>query len=527
MKLPKTSYNWAMKHLQAEGDTDLFPSLFEVEAMKKNWPQLLDKLAQLDVSSYTWQSGRSFVVPKDRYVFRRGTQLEPLDSLVLAAFIKSVGKKIEAARVPMSENRVFSYRFSPDNHGRFYSQTNGWYDFWKTSYKKALQRKDSWVAVADITDFYNQIYHHNLENQVEDVLGKAEKKIITKMLQSVSDKVSRGIPVGPHSVHILAELALNTIDGSLNSRGYDYCRYVDDIHVFCDSEKEAEIALYDLAEILDRQQKLTIQKQKTKVMNRQEFMELALAMSEDRPLNQEEKEVLEIIAKKTSSDPYRQVSLATLSADELSKFGEKELESLLKMYLSATPVDYARVGWFLRRLSQVGAPGALNFILDSLEEFLPVLGNVGRYVMAAAPNYDGDVTELGEKLLRALDDKLLQHSEYLQIILLHTFTNVPALDHVEKITARYYSAGSASVRREIVCAAISSSQGHWLRELKSDFANSAPWLRRAIVASAARFPGDEGKVWTRHVFAKLDTMERIVSRYVFKEKLKADDVKLN
>lgn len=141
MKLPKTSYNWAMKHLQAEGDTDLFPSLFEVEAMKKNWPQLLDKLAQLDVSSYTWQSGRSFVVPKDRYVFRRGTQLEPLDSLVLAAFIKSVGKKIEAARVPMSENRVFSYRFSPDNHGRFYSQTNGWYDFWKTSYKKSFTEK--------------------------------------------------------------------------------------------------------------------------------------------------------------------------------------------------------------------------------------------------------------------------------------------------------------------------------------------------------------------------------------------------
>ena len=61
------------------------------------------------------------------------------------------------------------------------------------------------------------------------------------LLESVTVKVSRGIPVGPHSTHILGEMSLIPVDNSLSMKGLDYCRYVDDIVIFCDDYKQARL----------------------------------------------------------------------------------------------------------------------------------------------------------------------------------------------------------------------------------------------------------------------------------------------
>jgi hypothetical protein len=57
MKLPKSAYNWALKHLINEGDTDLFPAPFEIDAIKQNWSKVLEDLARIDVENYHWHSG--------------------------------------------------------------------------------------------------------------------------------------------------------------------------------------------------------------------------------------------------------------------------------------------------------------------------------------------------------------------------------------------------------------------------------------------------------------------------------------
>ncbi|NQT24137.1 reverse transcriptase, partial [candidate division KSB1 bacterium] len=159
IRLPKSTYNWALKHLLKEGDTDLFPIPFEINAIKYNWDTILPLLAKLDLTNYIWDGGRRFVVPKEKTTFRSATQLHPLDSLILAALIKQHGNKIEKARIPKEDNCVFSYRFDPQPDGRFYGQTSNWHEFWKTSLDKANNKNIFWVVIADITDYYNQIYH--------------------------------------------------------------------------------------------------------------------------------------------------------------------------------------------------------------------------------------------------------------------------------------------------------------------------------------------------------------------------------
>jgi len=224
MRLPRTTYTWAIRHLLAEGDTDLFPRPLELEALRYNWSYgVLNDFSQLDLSDYVWKGGRRFLVPKDILAFRQGTQLHPIDSVVFAALIRRLGSRLEQRRIPVRDQRVFSYRFAPTDDGRFYGDDTRWHEFWEVSRRKAQEANCSHVLVADITDFYNQIYHHVIENQLRGAgLTEAQERIFKRFLTAYSETVSRGIPIGPHSVHLLVELSLHPIDEDLLGKGYDF-----------------------------------------------------------------------------------------------------------------------------------------------------------------------------------------------------------------------------------------------------------------------------------------------------------------
>ena len=360
LKLSKVSYDWALKHLRTEGDTDFFPPPFEIEAIRYNWNAIINQLAALDLSTYEWSPGRRFTVPKGQQTFRNATQLDPLDSLILAAIIKKYGAKLEAARISLSQGRVFSYRFDPQPDGRLYGTVSRWHDFWQTSLNKVETEGHRWVALADITDYYNQIYHHVLGNQLRAVgWPKQLAGIIEKrFLGTLTHGVSRGIPVGPHTVHLFAEAALVPIDNSLLARGLDFCRYADDYHFFCNTEEEARIALYDFAEVLDKQQRLTIQNQKVQILQARDFAEVARSMLVDRPLNTEEEAILKVIRKYSPGGPYAIFSLSRLSEQDLKVVSGDKLSALFELYLNrqtdlysdGNVRNYPRIGWLLRRI---------------------------------------------------------------------------------------------------------------------------------------------------------------------------------
>jgi hypothetical protein len=122
VKLSQDSYDWSLKHLIREHDTDLFPLPFEIEAIESQWGSLGPEFAHLDVTNYTWRGGRRFVVPKGHLAFRLATQLDPIDSVVLSALVYEYGGLLESSRLPTTDNRVFSYRFAPSEDGRLYAQ---------------------------------------------------------------------------------------------------------------------------------------------------------------------------------------------------------------------------------------------------------------------------------------------------------------------------------------------------------------------------------------------------------------------
>jgi hypothetical protein len=203
----------------------------------------------------------------------------------------------------------------------------------------------------------------------------------------------------------------------------------------------------------------------------------------DRPISTHEEEILEVISRHSNDDPYRLVRLQALTAQDLRAVSQPILEHLLEVYLTQEPINYPRIGWLIRRLAQLGAPGAFEYILRNLEKLTPVFGEVARYIMRASPNYTGNIAQAGEKLIVALRFPLVRRSEYLQIVLMDIFAHVPSLDHIYALTSRYDQMPPA-VRRQVVRAATAANQSDWLRERKSEFHHGDPWLRRAIVAAA-------------------------------------------
>jgi hypothetical protein len=514
VKLNEDSLDWAKEHLKKEGDTDLFPKPFEIAAIEANWDTVRDSLLKEDIGSYKWGVARRVIVPKRIHAFRVATQLDPIDMLVLAALIHEYGSQIEKMRIPVGRDVVFSHRFAPDRDGSLYEKTINWNNFWGKSLEKAEAIPDGWVAMADIADYYNQIYHHTLENQLQRAKLPPEViKSILKLIWDLTQGVSRGIPVGPHVTHLLAEIAFDPIDRSLLSRGYKYCRFIDDIHIFCENKEKADIALFELMEILDKQQRLTLQNNKTFVKSTEEFADIAEKKLMDSPINEFEEKIINIIKKHSSGDLYRTIRFSELSETEIDLLGRENLESLFESYLIKQDPHFTRIRWLLRRLAQVGAPGAIPFLIKNIDKLTPALGDVGTYITSAEDTFEGDWKDVGKSLSRSLESPIINRSDYLQMTLINLFSRIRDLDHIVSLL-RKYNSSSLIIKRKIIKAATKAGNDSWLRERKEEVGNTDPWLRRAIILGASTFPPDEKKFWLKQFIKSDNLLEKVVAKWV-------------
>ena len=171
--------------------------------------------------------------------------------------------------------------------------------------------------------------------------------------------MSNYVPIGPHPAHLVAELSLIPVDGFLQSLGLPFCRYVDDIHIFCKSSRTARSALFKFADYMDKTQKINLNRQNANVFETSTFIETCRDNAVDKPISTIESDVLHTVRSYTKS-PYERVRIVKVSAPDRKKLSQKNIEDVLAAYLDVNEVDYVRLRWFIRRLTQVGAPGRRN-----------------------------------------------------------------------------------------------------------------------------------------------------------------------
>lgn len=497
MKLNKLSLSWAVRHLISINDTDLFSRPLEIDSISDLGDEAINIIENIDLSNFNPGPSRRFIVPKDDLSYRIATQLDPLDSIILAAIIYEYGKNIEERRRSIEEKSVYSYRFAPDDNGIFYNQKYSWNMFWKQCLENS--KNYPYAVILDISDFYNQIYHHTVENQLgESGFPNQIISWIMKLIESTTVKVSRGIPVGPHSTHLIAEASFIPIDNSIASRGYKFCRYVDDIIIFANSKNEARKIILELANILDKQQRLILQKQKTKILNSKDFQEYCTEMIEDRPINDLEKDLLNIIRKYSNGNPYATVYLSKISKADLLLFNKDAIEKIFDDYLKEDEPDFVRLRWFIRRLSQVGHPSAVNYCIEHLDVMIPALSDICHYFVSVSNQQKIDWVTIGTKLLTLLDNEIIQSNEYFQMSIYSLFNRRTELNHIDKLI-RKYDLASPCIRREIILSCYKSGHADWIRELKEQYHSMDIWTKRAFLVSSKILPREERRFFLKSI----------------------------
>lgn len=252
--IKENALEWAFKHLTRYYDSDFYPKSFEFEAIACNWASVKDFIISLDLKKYTPKSPFISLAPKVNGTYRIVHKLDPIDSLIYTALVYELHQIIEDYRIPASEYIACSYRIKPDINGSFFDRNeNGWSQHKERIKQLSLKHEEGYVISCDITDFYNQIYTHRIQNIISEAGGDEfveQSKILESFLHNLNTKTSRGIP-GPAASIVLAEAIMADIDKKILSYTRDFTRWVDDIIMFFKEKKDAVFAFHELTKYLN------------------------------------------------------------------------------------------------------------------------------------------------------------------------------------------------------------------------------------------------------------------------------------
>lgn len=495
MTLSADSLEWAIEFLADHSDGDIFPKILEIKAIQDSSADFVTLIEGKPLTNFVPGASRRFIVAKDEISYRQATQLDPQDSLLLSAVIYQFGQGIEDRRLPA--NKVFSYRFSPTTQHGLYGNPTAWNDFWTAVY--SASKSCDTILYCDIADFYNQIYHHVVENQlIESGFPNQATKWVIALLESTTAGVSRGVPIGPHAAHLLAEATLIPIDNSMIATGMNFLRYADDILIFCASEAAARHSLAQLATTLDKQQRLTLQKYKTRFLKPDECQNICTRMIEDRPISSDEAALLTLIKKYSGGNPYKTISFDKVSPEDWMKISGDVISKIIREYIGQDEIDYIRLRWFYRRLAQIGHPGAIDVSLELIDKLGPCFANICSYFASLQSIDESRWKEIGLQLLSLLETDYVRSNEFFRLSILSLFSKNSHINHFAALVSRFQESDSYA-KREIFLAARSNDAIDWVREHKENFGGMDPWQKMAFVFCCSGLPKDEKKYFLNRI----------------------------
>ncbi|MGE4314261.1 MAG: RNA-directed DNA polymerase [Pseudobdellovibrionaceae bacterium] len=495
----KHNVSRAVRNVISHGDTDVLPYSFENILIRKNpeeFVKLVENLAEdfknkLEDSSPQFEST---LVPAGYNGYRWVTQIDPFwNSYLLSAIIRH-GKDIEGARLPSEDKSVHSYRFNPDKDSdSLFLPDWGWHSFMRESFERAQNK--SFVVVTDISEFYRRIYHHRIQNALERVCSTNIPINILKLLSKFSLGTSYGVPVGGPAARVIAELVLDQIDHLLRARGISFCRFVDDYHIFADSEQEAYRAIQQLSELLILNQGLSLQKSKTRIMSCQEFViTFPTHLKPDaKPMNDRER----LFSLSLNYDPYSSTAEEDYEALKNS-LDSIDFLSLLNEELNKSQTHGPTISKLIKALRVTKGKvreQAIITLMDNVHLLYPVFSQL----LIVLYYLKGDFSDKEKEAVINKLLSLISEGSYLMALDAHKCYAIKIIadsnDYiVDSIFTNWLVNGSDLLKRDVIIGFIARGGWNHLSDYKNRVSGQTPWVKRAML-SASYGLGDEGKHW--------------------------------
>ncbi|MDQ6771216.1 MAG: RNA-directed DNA polymerase [Gemmatimonadota bacterium] len=514
LNLKAPSLEWALRHAR-RGDTDIFPPIFEFDAIQEDWLALRDYLVKQNVLTWPTRARRECLLPKGPLAFRTGTQLDPLDFLLYSATVYEIGEKIEARRITTRRGRVFSSRFAPDSSGRLYNPNIGYQEFQAATVKLLESDKFHTVVVTDISDFYHRIYHHRLENALNAAApGTPHVTAIMKLLDGWCDRNSYSLPIGPPVSRLLAELTLSDVDSGLEGEQIRFLRYNDDYRIFSKSDADGYRALGILAQLLHGMHGLTLQPGKTDILSAADFRARVLPTEEDMEITQLRERFREFIEQLGLPSEYEELGATVLTDEQTELLDSLNLSSMLQNELArGGQLELKIVRFVLNRMAQLGREDIVDDVLDNVDRLFPVFDNVIRYIKSLSGLTARRRREIGRRVLGLTKNSIVGELEYHRMWAMELFVESDewnSKDRFQTVLARY---PDHFTRRNAILAMGRSQQSHWFSSNASRVLEEPPWPRRAFLAAMTCLPPDRVKHFHGALESRLDPLEVAVAKW--------------
>ena len=118
--------------------------------------------------------------------------------------------------------------------------------------ERHIKKGEQWIVDADILDFFDRVNQELLINLLSEKIADSKIIRLIKMLIELSCKDKLGIPQGAPISPLLANIYLHPLDQQLIKGPGHYIRYCDDFVILCISKEEAEKALENTKNTLER-----------------------------------------------------------------------------------------------------------------------------------------------------------------------------------------------------------------------------------------------------------------------------------
>ena len=481
----------------------------------------------LDKDKYSPKSPLINLAPKYNRNFRIVHQLEPIDSLIYTALIREVCGVVEAYRIPESDKIACSYRIKPDLEGSFFSSDTGWDIYLSKSAELATKYSSGYVILADITDFYNQIYTHRIRNLIEEA-GKGaydeQALAIENFLFGLNKKTSRGIPVGPIPSTILSELIMASIDNKIKTYTSDFVRYTDDMRIYFKRREDAILALHELTGYLYSYHRLVFSGEKTRIFSTKTFISKFMR-NEDKEENaaimaRAEKKALKKVTELLENAPpystaydydeeYEKALKEIMDSDKFQILSDAYYE-LFKKSIDSPPFDYPLLRHLLRQAAKYRVRKLVPLVLANFDIILPLIREAVIYLN----------TVINKK-------SVSDHRDNLQSILSAYYMKIPFVNlwisyllqnpncNEIKLPSDYDCIQSIRARALI---ALSRKDTTWVKGFRDVIDILGPWDKRAVLYSSSILSWDEMKSWCEAVGASGDIMDKSISAYLISHK---------
>lgn len=252
---------WA-RLLHGRGRSEI-PDIINWADINASWIEVRKSIVS---SLRSGQVGPDYVevldLPKNAVAVRPIARLSVHDRLVYDTLVFSIANLVDA----QLHSSVYSARWGA-NGKEFWSPVNSWVTMQKRGVKM-MEEAPYQLARTDVVSFYE---HIDIDMLAVDIQSTGASpwlvgNLITYLRMFQSSSHAWGIPQGPDSSAILANLYLLPVDEFVHRANLKYMRYSDDMLIFDTEEEALRNILLEINAIL-RSRRLSMSMTKTSIYN--------------------------------------------------------------------------------------------------------------------------------------------------------------------------------------------------------------------------------------------------------------------